>query len=337
MKLFRYIAFPFVPIYYLVTWLRNKLYDLGIKHSKSYPLPLICVGNISAGGTGKTPMVEYLIRLLYAEKPLATLSRGYGRKTKGFVLASEASNAENLGDEPFQFYSKFSKDIAVAVSESRQMGIEQLLKLKPKTELIILDDAFQHRKVSAGLNILLTTYSNLYTSDWVLPTGDLREPRAGAKRAQIIVVTKCPSELSEAKKNSILKKINPESHQQVFFASISYAKDLVSKTNTIPLKTVKKATLVTGIANAIPLVNYLKANDLNCEHLNFKDHYHFTEADAEKLAVHECIITTEKDFMRLKTFSILNDKLYYLPIETEIEEASEFDALVKTFVSDFKA
>ncbi|MBQ0769262.1 MAG: tetraacyldisaccharide 4'-kinase, partial [Bizionia sp.] len=182
MKLLRYLLFPIMPIYFVVTWLRNQLYDYGLKKSKTYHFPVLCVGNLSAGGTGKTPMVEYLIRLLKSDFKIATLSRGYGRETDGFVLGSAKANAKSLGDEPFQFYSKFSKDIMVAVDANRQQGIAKLRELLLKPEAIILDDAFQHRKVTAGLNILLTTYSNLYYKDFVLPTGDLREPRAGAKR-----------------------------------------------------------------------------------------------------------------------------------------------------------
>ena len=180
MKFIRIILFPIVPIYYLVTWLRNKLYDTGIKSSKSYDFPVICVGNLSTGGTGKTPMIEYLIRLLKDEKSLATLSRGYKRKTEGFVLADENANANTIGDEPFQFYTKFNA-IAVAVDSDRQNGIAQLRKLKIQPEVILLDDAYQHRKVKAGFNILLTAYNNLYYKDMVLPTGNLREPRSGAK------------------------------------------------------------------------------------------------------------------------------------------------------------
>ena len=189
MKLFRKILLPLVPIYYFVTWLRNKLYDLGIKKSISYNFPLICVGNLSVGGTGKTPMIEYLINLLKDDYKLATLSRGYKRKTKGFQLANEDSNAGSIGDEPFQFYSKFKNSIAIAVDSNRQNGIENLQNSDP--DVILLDDAFQHRKVQAGFNILLTTYAKPYYKDMVLPTGDLREPKNGSARAHFIVVTKC--------------------------------------------------------------------------------------------------------------------------------------------------
>ena len=197
MKFIRIILFPIVPIYYTVTWLRNRLFDRGIMPSKSYDIPVICVGNLSTGGTGKTPMIEYLIRLLKHQKSVATLSRGYKRITEGFVLADGDATADTIGDEPYQFYRKF-KDITVAVDSNRQNGIEQLLQLEPKPNVILLDDAYQHRKVKAGLNILLTPYYKLYTDDIVLPTGNLREPRSGANRANIIVITKCPSDISDA-------------------------------------------------------------------------------------------------------------------------------------------
>ena len=186
------------------------LYDLGVKKSTSYNFPVICVGNLSVGGTGKSPMIEYLINLLKNDFKLATLSRGYKRKTKGFVLANEQSTAETLGDEPFQFFTKFKNDIYVAVDAVRTNGIAQLRALNKPAEIILLDDAFQHRKVKAGFNILLTTYNNPYFKDFVLPAGNLREPRSGAKRAHIIIVTKCPYNLSDQEKSSFVKRIKPQ-------------------------------------------------------------------------------------------------------------------------------
>lgn len=334
MKLLRYITFPIVPIYFLVTWLRNKLYDKGIKKSKSYNFPLICVGNLSAGGTGKTPMVEYLIKLLKDDYRVASLSRGYGRKTEGFQLGSGISTAETLGDEPYQFYNKFSKDIDVAVDGDRQNGIAKLRNLTSTPDVIILDDAFQHRKVKAGFNILLTTYSNLYFKDWVLPTGNLREPRQGAKRAQIIVVTKCPADLKETERQAIINGINPENDQHVFFSTISYAKEVLSENDCIALNKVPKFTLVTGIANAKPLVSHLKEQGLNFNHLEYKDHYHFTESDAKELEENDLIITTEKDYMRLLAYEKLKKKLYYLPIEIAIDNAMAFDESIMGFVTN---
>ena len=333
MKLFRYILFPFVPIYYLATWTRNKLYDLGIKKSISYDFPVICVGNLSVGGTGKTPMIEYLIKLLKDDYKVATLSRGYKRKTDGFQLADENATAESLGDEPFQFYNKFENDILVAVDSDRRNGINNLRDLDAKPDLILLDDAFQHRKVKAGFNIMLTTFSNLFTEDIVLPTGDLRESKSGAKRANIIIVTKCPKDLDVSEKSRIINKVNPEKHQHVFFSSIVYSNELISNTSTKKVSDLKDFTLVTGIANANPLVNFLNEKDLKFEHLNFKDHHHFSEQDILQLEKQKLIVTTEKDFMRLKQYESLKDKLFYLPITVAIDNDTEINALIKDFVS----
>lgn len=329
MKFIRFILFPIVPIYFLVTWCRNMLYNLGVKTSKTYNFPTICVGNLSTGGTGKTPMVEYLIRFLKDDYNLATLSRGYGRETKGFVLASKIDSAETLGDEPFQFYKKFNTSILVSVDENRQNGISNLRKLNNKPNLIILDDAFQHRKVKAKLNILLTTYSNLYYEDIVLPTGNLREPRQGAKRAQIIVVTKCPKHLSQEKKVIIEAKLKPEQHQEIFFSSISYANKVIGEKNEIALNDLKEFTLVTGIANAKPLVAFLRNEELNFNHLEYSDHHVFSKKEIETIAKSELIVTTEKDYVRLITDSQLVNKLYFLPIEITIDKEDAFNKIVK--------
>ncbi len=335
MKILRYILFPVVPIYYLVTWLRNKLYDLGIKTSKSYNFPVICVGNLSAGGTGKTPMIEYLISLLKDEYNLATLSRGYKRKSRGFQLANENTTAESLGDEPFQFYNKFGNDIKVAVDEDRQHGISSLSCLENAPNLILLDDAFQHRKVKAGFNILLTTYNNPYYNDFVLPTGNLREPKNGAKRANVIIVTKCPKDISESEKEGVIKRLNANENQSVFFSYIEYSDTLVSANSKIKIKDLSSFTLVTGIANSKPLVDFLKAENLKFEHLNFKDHHEFSQKDIEILKTKALILTTEKDFMRLKHFDSLKDKLFYIPITVVIDNETKFNKIVEDFVASF--
>ncbi|MFD1063209.1 tetraacyldisaccharide 4'-kinase [Winogradskyella litorisediminis] len=327
MKILRILLFPIVPIYFLVTWLRNRLYDSGIKPSKSYDFPVICVGNLSTGGTGKTPMIEYLIRLLSEKKKVATLSRGYKRVTKGFLVADSSANVDMVGDEPFQFYNKF-EDIYVAVDENRQNGIKELRKLKPQPEVILLDDAYQHRKVKAGLNILLTAYYNLYTKDIVLPTGNLREPKSGADRANIIVVTKCPETINDIEKEAIIKQIKPKAHQHVFFSGIKYTEHVNSAIETKSLLELPKFTLVTGIANANPLVNYLNSNTLDFHHLEYGDHYNFTLKDIELLEKQELIVTTEKDFMRLFEVESLQKKLFYLPIEVVLDKPLEFNKLI---------
>jgi tetraacyldisaccharide 4'-kinase len=333
MKLLRYLLFPIVPIYYLVTWLRNKLYDCGIKKSTSYSFPVICVGNLSVGGTGKTPMIEYLIRLLSPRHHIATLSRGYKRQTSSFIVADQSASASSIGDEPFQFYQKFN-DIIVSVDADRVHGISQLMTLPHPPELILLDDAFQHRKVDAGFNILLTSFDNLYTDDMLLPTGNLREPRQGAKRADIIVVTKCPENLTTIRKQEIIQKIKPLAHQKVFFGSIAYSKNIQNNERCVALETLKKQqfTLVTGIANPKPLVSYLKAMGLQFEHLKFKDHHDFTDRDLVSLKKKTFIITTEKDMARLQSHFTNQEALYYLPIEMIIDRQTEFDTLVSNFI-----
>lgn len=335
MKLLRYILFPVVPFYYLVTWLRNKCYDLGLFKSTSYNFPVICVGNLSVGGTGKTPMIEYLIRLLSSEYKLATLSRGYKRKTEGFIVADHQTTVADIGDEPFQFYNKF-KDVIVSVDANRVEGIENLQALPTAPEVILLDDAFQHRKVKAGFYILLTAYSKLYAKDFVLPTGDLREPRAGANRANVIVVTKCPVGILEAEKNKIRKLLNVANHQTVVFSEIVYANTIMSVETELPLAHLKDKpfTLVTGIANAQPLVDFLNEKGLKFEHLNFKDHHDFTETEINLLKEKAFILTTEKDFMRLYAeFTNTKASLFYLPIEVKIDKAELFNTLVKSFLT----
>lgn len=335
MKIIRYILFPVVPIYYLVTWLRNVFYDLGLKPSKSYNLPIICVGNLSVGGTGKTPMIEYLIRLLNPNFKTATLSRGYKRKTKGFILANTESTVLDLGDEPFQFHKKFD-DILVSVDANRQHGISQLLNLKPTPQVILLDDAYQHRKVKAGFNILLTAFYDLYSNDIVLPTGNLREPRQGANRANIIVVTKCPKHLSDFEKQNIKASLKPKPHQDIFFSSINYSNTIKGFGEDLVFEDLKhkNLTVVTGIANSTPFINYLKDKNLVFEHLNFSDHHHFSQEELNELKGKECILTTEKDFVRLSPS--IKENIYYLPITIEIDRPNEFNLLVTSFVENFK-
>ena len=334
MKLIRKITFPFVPIYYVATRLRNTLYDLGIKKSTSYDFPIICVGNLSVGGTGKTPMVEYLINLLKDDYKVAALSRGYKRKTKGFQVGNEASTVDALGDEPFQFYNKFKDEVVVAVDSDRNNGIQALRSLPNKPEVIVLDDAFQHRKVKAGLNILLTAYNHLYAEDFVLPTGNLREPRHGAKRAHIIVVTKCPIDLNENDKSNIIKQLNVEKQQHVFFSFINYDESVYSLEGSLKLEDLNDFALVTGIANANTLIQYLKHKDLKFEHLNYSDHHNFSKEDIQMLETKALIITTEKDFMRLKQYESLKNKLFYLPIRIHIDNEPKFNKLVKDFCKD---
>lgn len=332
MKFIRIILFPLVPIYFLVTWFRNWLYDVGLKPSKSYDIPIICVGNLSTGGTGKTPMIEYLIRLLIDHKSLATLSRGYKRKTDGFVLADETSDSNSIGDEPYQFYRKFD-GLMVAVDANRQKGIAQLMALSNTPQVILLDDAYQHRKVKAGFNILLSSYDNLYYKDIVLPSGNLREPRSGARRANVVVITKCPKTLSEEAKTKIKRKLHLDAHQQVFFSHLDYSKTIISADSQLELETLPRFTLVTGIANATPLVDYLRGKGLKFDHLEYPDHYYFRPSDLDSFNSKDLILTTEKDFVRLSGHADLERKLYYLPIKIGLDNESLFNETILSFVN----
>ena len=308
----RFLLLPFAILYGLGVRLRHFLYDRGWLSSKRYPFPILCVGNLAVGGTGKTPMVEYLVRLLGQEQ-VAILSRGYRRKTRGFVLADDSATAMTLGDEPYQYHRKFPR-ATVAVCESRQEGIERLLE-NPHFKYIILDDAFQHRKVQAGTNLLLTSYDKLYTQDFLLPVGSLRDIRSRARKAQIIIVTKCP-ELTQAEQEKIIQQLKPLPSQKVYFTSIAYSDRVYSHEDSQALKDfiATPFTLVTGIANPTPLVDFLEKQGASFEHLAYSDHHHFSNRELEFLRQKERILTTEKDYVRLEgTLSTL----YYLPIETQ--------------------
>ena len=332
MIFFRKILFPFAVLYGWITQLRNFLYDIGIFKSYAFDVPVIAVGNLSVGGTGKTPQIEYLIRLLSEKYRVATLSRGYKRQSKGFILANESSTANQLGDEPYQFFIKFP-NIHVAVDANRRNGIEQLLSLPDKPEVILLDDAFQHRKVKAGFYILLTSYDDLFCDDFILPMGNLRESRSGVKRADIIIVTKCPNDLSEIEQNKIKKKVGLDS--PIFFSSIAYDDSVYSSDNSFKVSEIKIQTklLLAGIAKPKSFFAYLQnENDIV---MKFSDHHHFSEDDIlniKKQAKNNLIITTEKDFVRLND-SISKEQLFYLPIKTSfIFGGNDFDKTILNYV-----
>jgi len=324
MQKIRKILFPFSWLYGGIVWLRNKFFDWNWVSSKSYDFPVICVGNLSVGGTGKSPMIEYLIRLLKDKYSTATLSRGYKRKTKGFYLVNKNDEAINTGDEPLQFKNKFS-NIEVAVDENRQNGISQLRKLPSPPEIILLDDAFQHRKVKPGFSILLSSYDAIYSKDLMLPAGNLREPKSGAKRADIVVITKCPENISLKKQEKITKQLKLKPHQSVYFSYIKYADKITNEKEELDFENLKNFTLITGIAKPQPLVNFLKEKDLNFSHLNFPDHHNFSAKEIKELNKLDFILTTEKDFMRLKHVISL-EKLFYLPIQQDfIKNKENFD------------
>jgi len=346
MKYVRLLLFPFSLVYGLVVIMRNWLYDAGLFASREFDIPVIAVGNLEVGGAGKSPMTEYLIRLLKNDHKLATLSRGYGRDTQGFLIAGNDTNAAQIGDEPAQFKHKFP-EITVAVCEKRVLGIEQL---KPGHELIILDDAYQHRAVKPGLSILLFDYNSVKQPQFLLPAGNLREPFSGRWRADIIVISKCAEDISEAAQKKIADKINPLPYQQLYFSSISYLplQDMEGlNTNTV-IDTDTTVFLLTGIANPAPLVNHIKTQTSKLIHHNYPDHHSFSLKNISKLAQDfgacksqkKLIITTEKDAQRLGLHE-LKEILKKLPVYIQpigvkfLNHQHTFDQTVLNYVREY--
>lgn len=347
LKSFRILLLPFALIYWLVIGIRNWLYNKKIIPSASFAFPLICVGNLAVGGTGKSPMVEYLVRLLKDQYKIATLSRGYKRRTKGYALANKESTALEIGDEPMQFHVKFP-DVPVAVGEERLDAIPQLLHDRPETQAIILDDAFQHRAIKAGLNILLTDYNNLFTRDFYLPTGDLRDLQSEYKRAEVIVVTKCKPDLSIQEKEKIIKEINVQPGQSIFFTSMEYGQPYhIFKHSGFSLSENTEVLLVSGIANPRPLKNLLEKHSKTYYMLQYPDHRIFTIDDLKEMKkrfetienVNKIILTTEKDAVRLVKFNaeIADWPLYVIPVRHHFlyGEAGSFNQLIINFIRNF--
>tara|TARA_B110000037_G_scaffold188405_1_gene219833 strand:+ start:24934 stop:25980 length:1047 start_codon:yes stop_codon:yes gene_type:complete len=344
MKILRFILFPFALIYGAITVLRNGFYGVGIFNSSKFSLPIINVGNLSTGGTGKTPHTEYLIHLLKEKKNLFTLSRGFGRKERGFIIANENSTAKQIGDEPLQYYKKFGDEIGVAVEANRVNGVIEICRSHPDTELVLLDDAFQHRAIYAGLNILITDYSRPFYADFIMPVGNLRELRRGKNRADIIVVSKCPN-FKEVSKDAILLKLRPKANQYIFFSRIKYG-SIFELYNESQMSEVayRNIILVSGIANAKPLVNHLAKNNSILHHFNFNDHYNFKQTDITEIhnlfdkfaGENPMIIATEKDAMRLlnKDFTSTIQKYpwFYQSIEIELDNEIEFNEIVNHYV-----
>ncbi len=329
----RWLLFPMSIVYGLMTVIRNFLFDLEIFKKKKFSVKLIGVGNLSVGGTGKSIVVDYLIKKLHKKEKIGVLSRGYKRITKGYVLAKSHDTPQTIGDEPFQFYSKYS-NISVAVSENRANGISELEKSNLQT--IILDDVFQHRWVKPNKLILTTTFQSPYFKDSIFPVGNLRELAIGANRADIILVTKCPHKLNIKTKTLFIKKINPKPHQRVYFTKLSYPNKVYDhQKKTYPIETLKhqKIKLITGIVNPNPLIEHLKNLELQIEPLAFPDHHHYTKSDFSQISLeNESLITTEKDFYKL--IQVMNpDKVFYLPVRLEFfnaKEASDFLNQVST-------
>ena len=326
-----FLLAPISWIYGFVVWLRNLLYDDHILRSTKVSIPTICVGNLAVGGTGKTPMAEYLLSLLSANYKVALLSRGYGRKTRGFRLANEHDTAATIGDEPMQIHLRFP-DIPVAVCADRVKGVKQLQHLYPDLQCVILDDAYQHRSLSCGFYILLTPYDCLYTNDHMLPWGKLRDLPNQSHRANVVVVTKCPEQMQPIERRIVSNNLQLASYQHLFYSSIGYAPIAVDST---PL-------LVTGIANPMPLLHHMQQQFPDTELFAFPDHHVFTNQDIirikEKAEHYEHIVTTEKDYMRLLQTSLiheLGDKLHVVRIQTNLGiDQDTFNREVLLYVSE---
>lgn len=345
-KYLRLLLLPFSVLYGMVILIRNKLYDTGVFKSTQFEAPVVCVGNLVIGGSGKTPVTEYLVSLL-GDKRIAILSRGYGRKTKGYIVADETASAESIGDEPMQFYKKFPS-VTVAVCEDRLKGINQL---QPEHDLIILDDAFQHRAVKPGFNILLFEYQKLLSWQCLLPAGNLREPFWGYKRANALLVTKAPLQIDAKEQLFCRNKFDLKANENLFFSSLVYgelvhvfssqtksADELSASTNVI---------LLTGIANPQPLVSHLEQYSKKIYHFDYPDHYSFKSKDIEKLvkefnqnpSADKLIITTEKDAQRLRSNTLkellLNLPVFYLPVKIALreEDKATFDQKILDYVS----
>jgi tetraacyldisaccharide 4'-kinase len=342
MFIFKYLLWPFAWLYDLATRIRNYLYDIGHKKSFEFDTVVISVGNLNVGGSGKTPMIEYLIRLLADRYQLATLSRGYGRKTHGIRISSETDNAETLGDEPFQLSKKFDGNIKVVVGEERALAIPTILHQFPEVRIILMDDAFQHRAVKPQFSILVTDYEKPFYKDFLLPFGRLREARKGATRADVIVVTKADG-ISEAGMELMTSNIREVAGEKpVFFSGLSYLLPMpIHHQNPIG----DKVVLVSAIAKNSHFVKEVSKSYQVVKHFRFEDHHHYSEEDIQR--IQHCatgfqidsILTTEKDMVKLITPQLLpllqNKNWFYLPIRSVfIKGGIHFDEMIVRMVED---
>ena len=345
-KYIRLLLLPFSVVYGIVVILRNKCYDLGFFKSTRFDLPVICVGNLVVGGSGKSPVTEYLVHLL-ADYKIAILSRGYGRETKGFLYADETATARSIGDEPLQFYHKFPQ-VTVAVCEDRVKGINQL---KQNHDLILLDDAYQHRRLNPGFSILLFEFQKLLKPQFLLPAGNMREPFGGYQRADVLLVTKSPAGISTAQRNQCTRKFGKDAEENLFFSGIQYGNLtglFTGEQLNAEVLDYKKIFLLTGIANPKPLLDYLGQFSAGIVHHDYPDHHSFSSGNLSKLveafhqdpAKEKIIITTEKDAQRLFDVTIkellLDLPVFYLPINIVIEadHKDKFDQKILKYVAD---
>jgi tetraacyldisaccharide 4'-kinase len=334
MPFLKLLLWPLAVLYNLATRIRNYLFDIGHKPSFKFDAIVISIGNLNVGGSGKTPMVEYLVRLLGSRYSLAILSRGYRRKTSGFRIACGEDNAQTLGDEPYQYYLKFGGEVAVCVGEERALAIPSILNERPLTQVILLDDAYQHRTVVPQFSILLTEFTRPFYSDFVMPFGRLREARVGASRADAIIVTKCTNELRQADVAHEIRKYALD--QPIFFSSIVY-KEIVPF--SVGHSVGKRVVLVSGIAHSSSLEGFVNAHFKMLKHFSYDDHHSYSPADVKKMQTFaieqgaDSILTTEKDMVKLISQRLHSDldstKWFYLPVETSfVDRGADFDKLV---------
>lgn len=343
----RILLAPLSWLYAIVLYIRHWLYDSGIVGSESFSVPTICIGNLSFGGTGKTPHTEYLIRFLKDKFNVAVLSRGYGRKTTGFVLAKSDTTYEQIGDEPLLYHTKYD-NITVAVDEDRPGGVSRLMRLEKNPDVVLLDDAFQHRRIKPGMNILLTEYYNIYKKDMLVPAGNLRDVKGAAKRADIIIVTKSPRVLLPYDKRDVINVLNAKPYQKVFFTYIDFQglKPVTNAAKETVLQDMKSVYLFCGIANPYPLEDYLKRKYNTLITNYFDDHHCFSDDDIDAIldgynsviGKSKIIVTTEKDLMRLTKDSYLsrfeNVPLFTIPIEVRFNDEKE-EKIFKNLILDY--
>ncbi len=341
----RLLLYPFSFLYAVITNIRNLLFDIGVLPSKTFDIPIVCIGNLSVGGTGKTPLTDYIISLLSNNKT-AVLSRGYGRKTKGFLEVEINSKAENVGDEPLWLKQKHPNCLVV-VDENRKRAIEKITKTYPEIEVILLDDGFQHRSVKAGFNILITDYHLSYYKDFLLPMGTLRESKESSKRADIIVVSKSPKDLNPTEKKGMIQQLGIFITQKCYFSHINYKKWKCISNNTELLENKKfSITLVTGIANPSPLLKKLENDGHSIALMQFADHHNYSKNDIVKIlknykqdkSAKKLILTTEKDAVKLRAFEkdFGDANIYFAPIETAFEEKENFENQILKYVKTNK-
>lgn len=337
-KFLRWILLPISLVYTIIVWVRNILYDNGIFKGQSFEIPTIVIGNLAIGGTGKSPMTEYLIRLLQDQYKIATLSRGYGRKTRGFRFVETSSTALEVGDEPLQFKTKFP-NITVAVSENRCFGVS---KLQSNHDLIILDDAYQHRKLTPGYSILLFDFQSLFRPIITLPTGDFRDNFSATKRADIIVITKCPNHIEPNQKTHIEHLLRKYNTCPIFYTNIGYSQPIGANGEAFSTDLCNlDIILFCGIANPTPLVEYLEGLQNNIQLIQFADHHNYREEDFDKIikayqtsnSTQKIILTTEKDMQRVDKQKFANLPLFYIPIH--LQSSDHQDITLDHFIENY--